>query len=195
MCGYDAWHDCRSVQGTSIDILQLMEVLSDRLCIDELEQFLVRAWFIWNQRNAMLHGKQMQAPEVLIKRERDFTEEFRRANTQLVASLTTSNPTRWRPPPVAHFKLKFDASIFKDMGGTGIRAIIRNDSGEVMVALLAKGPPVACSEEAEVLACRHAVQFIMECGFTELVIEGDNHSIMFDLSLRKGLSSRFGHIL
>ena len=64
-----------------------------------------------------------------------------------------------------------------------------------MASLLAKGPPVACSEEAEALACCHAVKFAIECGFTELVIEGDNQSIMSAFSLRKSWSSWLGHIL
>ena len=66
--------------GDQDDMLQLMEELIAQLCTDELEQFLVQAWFIWNQQNALLHGKQMQAPKVLIKRAQDFTEEFKRAN-------------------------------------------------------------------------------------------------------------------
>ena len=52
------------------------------------------------------------------------------------------------------------------MGGTGVGAIIRNNRGEVMATLSAKGPPVACSEEVEVLACRRAVKFVVEYGFT-----------------------------
>ena len=66
--------------GDQDDMLQLMEELIAQLCTDELEQFLVQARFIWNQQNALLHGKQMQAPKVLIKRAQDFTEEFKRAN-------------------------------------------------------------------------------------------------------------------
>ena len=34
------------------------------------------------------------------------------------------------------------------------------------------------SEEAEVLACHHAVEFALGLGFKELVIEGDNATIM-----------------
>ena len=56
---------------------------------------------------------------------------------------------------------------------SGIGAIIRNDRGEVMASLSTKGPPMACSEEAEILACRHAVEFALECGFTKLVLKGD----------------------
>ena len=77
----------------------------------------------------------------------------------------------------------------------GMGAIIRNENGELMAALSAKGPAVLCSEEAEVLACRRAVEFAMECGFLEIVVEGDNQMVMSALQLKKRLSSAVGHIL
>ena len=46
--------------------------------------------------------------------------------------------------------------------------MIRNDKGEVMAAMVAKGPEVFCSEEAELLACRKAIEFVMDVGFSEL---------------------------
>ena len=100
-------------------MVQLMEDLIVRLSTEELELFLVQALFIWHQRNAMIHGKSVQAP-----------------------------PSR--------LKLNFDAAIFKEIDATGMGAIIRNENGEVMAALSAKGPLVTCSEKAEVLACRRA---------------------------------------
>ena len=97
--------------------------------------------------------------------------------------------------PIYRFKLNFDASIFLDGGTSRVGAIIRNDRGEVMVALSAKGPPVMGSKEAEIFACRRAVEFAVECGFLELVLEGDNQALMDALNRRKGLSSWLGHIL
>ena len=41
------------------DMINLWEELIARLTIEELELFLVQAWIIWNQRNAMIHGKQL----------------------------------------------------------------------------------------------------------------------------------------
>ena len=35
----------------------------------------------------------------------------------------------------------------------------------------------------------------MECGFTEMVAEGDNQSVMSALEQKKSLSSRVGHII
>ena len=85
--------------------------------------------------------------------------------------------------------------VIRTQDCTSVGAIICNDRGEVMVSLSAKGPPVVCSEEAEVLACCHEVESAIECGLTDMVIEGDNQAIMFALSLRKSWSSWLGHIL
>lgn len=95
-----------------------------------------------------------------------------------------------RPPPANHFKLNFYAAIFKDEETSGFGAIIRNESGEVMAALSGKGPPVSCSEEAEILACRRALVFALECGFREIVVEGDNQLIMTAFELKRCLKSR-----
>ena len=65
----------------SEDMLQLWEELMARLTIDELELFLVQAWIIWNQRNALIHGKQLQAPGILNRRAEDSMDEFRHAQS------------------------------------------------------------------------------------------------------------------
>ena len=176
-------------------MIQLCEELMARLTIEELELFLVQAWIIWNQRNTLIHGKRMQAPGVLNKRAEDYLDEFRHAQLCLVTREPSLFPIRWRPPPLNRFKLNFDAAIFKDEDASGFGAIIRNDRGEVMAALSSRGPLVSCSEEAEILACRRAVEFALECGFREMVVEGDNQSVMTALERKRSLSSRVGHIL
>ena len=47
-----------------------------------------------------------------------------------------------------------------------------------MAAMSVKGPSVSSNEEAEALACRKAIEFSMEAGFSELIIEGDNTTVM-----------------
>ena len=42
------------------DIFQIFENLLERLSTAEFELFLIRAWFIWNQRNAVVHGEQIK---------------------------------------------------------------------------------------------------------------------------------------
>ncbi|XP_075651034.1 uncharacterized protein LOC142621618 [Castanea sativa] len=154
-----------------------------------------KAWLIWTQRNAIIHGKQLLAHNVLNKREEDYMEEFRSAQSRLATNSLSLNQISWRPPPLTCFKLNFDATIFKDEEASGIGAIIRNDRGEVMVAFSSKGPLVSCSKEAEILACWCVVEFALVCGFMEMVVEGDNQLIMSPLELKRSLKSRVGHII
>ena len=84
----------------------------------------------------------------------------------------------WQPPEGSFYKLNFDATVFVVTTASGIGAVIRNDKGEVMVVLSSTVPTITDSEEAEVLACRKALEFVVEVGFFKLVIEGDNINVM-----------------
>ena len=64
-----------------------------------------------------------------------------------------------------------------------------------MAAISTKGPPVTGSDEAEIFACRRAVEFAVECGFAELILEGDNQALMDALRTRQRRSSWLGHVL
>ena len=50
------------------------------------------------------------------------------------------------------------------------------------------------SEEAEVLACHHAVEFALGLGFKELVIEGDDATIMRNITDFATSSSHLCHV-
>ena len=147
------------------DIRQLVETLTHKLNLEETEPFFVQAWLIWSQRNLVLHGGMLQDPSRLVQRAADLLKEFKEAQVQLVASLSAPRNSQWRPPAANGFKLNFDAAIFHDIHASGFGAVIRNDSGEVMASISAKGPAVFDSEEAEVLACRKAVEFDVDSGF------------------------------
>ncbi|XP_075670478.1 uncharacterized protein LOC142640297 [Castanea sativa] len=153
-CGVaqDIWACCsarlQKCQVGQDDMLQLWEELIARLTIDELELFLVQAWIMWNQRNAMVRGKHWQALRILNRRAEDYLEEFKSAQSRLVTRPPNLNPICWRPPPLNRFKLNFDAAIFEGEEASGFSAIIRNERGEVMAAFSGNGPLVSCSEEA-----------------------------------------------
>ena len=63
-----------------------------------------------------------------------------------------------------------------------------------MAGMSVKGPEVKSSEEAEVLACRRAVEFSREVGFSRMIIEGDCLKVMRALSVSTENSSLLGHI-
>ena len=72
--------------------------------------------------------------------------------------------------------------MFFGLDRTRFEAMVRNDKGEVMATMSAKGPPVFCSEEVEFLAYRKAIEFAMDAGFSKFIVEGDNSSVMQAIS-------------
>ncbi|XP_075653331.1 uncharacterized protein LOC142623764 [Castanea sativa] len=161
-----------------------------------MEVVLVQAWLIWNQRNRVVHGGKFHDPGWLNNRARVLLEEFRTASA-LMGPAYGRQSTRdtWQPPPSLVFKLNFDVALFSTLNSFGFGAVIRNEKGEVTAAMAAKGPEVFCSEEAELLACRKAIEFSVDAGFSELVIEGDNSSVMKVISAMQDDHSMLGNVI
>ena len=124
-----------------------------RLLKDVLEFFLVQSWLIWHQRNWIVHGGILQEPGTLNARAGSFLEEYKEAQLQLTIPVSVGLLHAWQPLEGLMYKLNFDATIFIDISASGVGAIIRNASGQVMAALSLKGLAVTESEEAKVLAC------------------------------------------
>ena len=181
--------------GGQQDVIQLFEELLVRLEGEELELFLVQAWFIWNQRNSIIHGGVLQAPNLLNKRAKDFLKEFHQAQMHLGTATTAENENNWQPPPVSKFKLNFDAAVFIDLECLGMGVIICNEKGEVIGAKSTKGPRVMDSFEAEALACRDAIEFAVDIGLSEIVIEGDCVQVINAIKDCKVNLSRLGHVI
>ena len=64
-----------------------------------------------------------------------------------------------------------------------------------MAAMLARGPSVFDSLKVEIIACRKALEFAIDVGFTDLVIKGDNKSVMQLVSASGEDFSRLGHVI
>ena len=155
----------------------------DRLTVEEMELFWVQAWIIWNQRNCVVHGGQLKDPKCLNKRAEDSVLEFQQAQVKLTVVRTEQTISdRWQPPSPDVYKLNFDAALFSGMNRTSIGTIIRNDKGEVMAAMSVVRLGAENSEEAELMACRRSLEFVVDAGFSSLIIEGDNANVIQAIS-------------
>ncbi|XP_075655004.1 uncharacterized protein LOC142625194 [Castanea sativa] len=147
------------------NVLQLMEYLLDRVESQELEVV-------------------------------DYLEEYQTAIDQMGAEPEMqTNQDTWQPPLHSIFKLNFDAALFSSLNRSGLGAVIRNEKGEVMATMAAKGPEVFCSEKTELLACRKAIEFAVDAGFSKLVIEGDNNFAMKAILALKDDQSMFRNVI
>ena len=134
--------------------------------------------------------------EVSVSCRSSSMEEFKRAQAQLaVQPRQQPNGEIWQPPQSEAYKLNYDAALFSDLGKTRVGAVIRNEKGEVMAAMTACGPAVQTSEEAELLACRRALEFAVDAGFYRLIIEGDNSNVTRAISSSANNNSLFGNVV
>ena len=61
--------------------------------------------------------------------------------------------------------------------------------------MAANGPDVFRNEEAESLACRKAIEFAMDAGFSEFIIEGDNNTVMHAICFPNVDQSLMGNVV
>ena len=141
-----------------------------------------------------MHGGKLQNPATIIQRARDFLDEFKDAQTQLSASVCIDSVQKWRPPTKLAFKLNFDVAIFANSNSSSTGVIIRNSLGEVMAGLSTCGSSVASNKEAKVLACRKALEFALDLRLRDLVVEGDNITVMRTMVSPRPNRSKLGHI-
>ena len=64
----------------------------------------------------------------------------------------------------------------------------------VMASLSARRPYIASNEERKVLVCRKALEFAVDAGFWEIILEGDNATVMKSLMSPRVNRSKLGHI-
>ena len=137
----------------------------------------------------------MMDPRWMNKKALDYLDEYEKSQVQLAAiPVTAPDRISWQPPPPSVYKLNFDVAIFSNLNCFGFGAIIRNEEGKVMVRMSVKCPLVHNSAKADSLACRRAVEFSIEVGFSRLVIEGDNTLVLNAISCSVKNNSLLGHI-
>ena len=101
----------------------------------------------------------------------------------------------WQPPPPFAYKLNFETAFFSELGRSGVGANVCNEQGQVMAAMTASGPKVNSSKEAKLLACRRSIEFVVDAGFTKLIIEGDNVNVMKAISSSRINYSLLGYVV
>ncbi|KAL0009208.1 hypothetical protein SO802_010710 [Lithocarpus litseifolius] len=201
------WRACQEILPTRLNLAR-RRIIHDNVCPNctRFPESTIHALWdcgvavdVWAGSSLKLqkcvHGQAdiLELMEYLLK---ELLEEYRNSQGHLrIDGVGRSAVDVWKPPPNLVFKLNFDAAVFGEAKRTRFGAIIRNGKGVVMAAMSAGGPPVSSSDEAELLACRKAVEFATDAGFSELVIEGDNSNVLKALSSSLADRSLLGNVV
>ena len=145
------------------------------VCADgrDPELFSSVAWTLWNRRNNIRLGKPSIPLEQVLNRAHDLNLGCLPDPTTVTAT-PKQTVTTWTPPPFYGYKVNFDGTLFERENRAGLGVVIRNHDGLVMASLSEVVPLPATIIEVETLAARRVVEFALELGFENIVLEGDS---------------------
>ena len=105
-------------------------------------------------------------------------DEFQVANEKPQTTReSTTKEIKWCPPQLGSYKVKVDGAVFTKQKQVGIRVVIRDSAGEVIVALSHKHARPLGALETEAKAMEVGIQFALDVGVRDLIFEGDALSI------------------
>ncbi|WCJ44167.1 hypothetical protein M5689_024853 [Euphorbia peplus] len=90
--------------------------------------------------------------------------------------------SKWMPRLANWYKLNVDAAFWRAKEGYGAGAVVRKDSGEVLMSIGAPLGPCIAPEVAEALAARDCLKLALEAGLNELIVELDPSNIVNPLN-------------
>lgn len=101
----------------------------------------------------------------------------------------------WKPPDFGIVKLNFDGAMFEEISAVGIGVVAQNDRGETLATMSERIPIPESVVILETMAARCAVQFALEVGFLNAVLEGDSETSIKAIRNQTSMHSSFGHII
>ncbi|KAL4363027.1 hypothetical protein GQ457_04G030370 [Hibiscus cannabinus] len=119
----------------------------------------------------------METKERIVTFVKTYCLEFSTVYTKLRKSGGYGS-VRWQPPPVETVKANFDTVFKLTSGVASSGVVVRNSSGEIMGASFRSFGPVPSSFAAEASAAIHAIELVVDLGFSRAIIEGDSLTVI-----------------
>ena len=111
---------------------------SDLVCMfeqhQELELFMVVAWFIWYRRNKNRFKEPCIPPNKIFEAAQTLLLEFQ-AKPSRQSPSTTPASMKWKAPSLDFYKVNYDGAMFRELTEAGIGVVARNENREVMASL------------------------------------------------------------
>ena len=92
-------------------------------------------------------------------------------------------------------EINFDGAVFSDVNKSGVGVVARDCNGSVLASMSQQILQAYKLEDIESLAARFSLQFALDIGFTNLILEGDSKILMTRLSNDSEVLSYCGVLL
>lgn len=108
------------------------------------------AWGLWQRRNKRLHENIIESLKAIIERALSLHKMFANCSTSKAQKLEKVG--YWQLLREGSFELNVDGALFFDLQKAGIRAMVRDSKGEIIMVASKREDPIQDSAVIEGLA-------------------------------------------
>ncbi|XP_041026966.1 uncharacterized protein LOC121267170 [Juglans microcarpa x Juglans regia] len=154
-----------------LDIMQIVLKVLSQGKHEDLDQFFLIAWNLWNKRNQKIFVNKVLTTNQVIEHALSLAKDHKEARVHKQTRKLSS--CYWQAPSQNALKLNVDEAIFATLNRSGVGFILRSSSSKVIMAASMKENGANDSMEIELLAILRGLQICIPMGIDELIIESD----------------------
>ena len=109
----------------------------------------------------------------LVQWTRQYLREYHEAN-DVPPRMSRPQVVVWTPPPMSRYKVNVDCAVFSAQKSEGVGVLIRDPFGQVVAAISKKINAALGALEAEAKAFEAGLQFALDVGVHDFILEGDS---------------------
>ena len=132
------------------------------------ELILTGGWFLWWERRQIVHVESVQRPARSGLSIVSLTKNYKQA-----AGMVTQIRQGWRKPPEDFLMVNVDASYDENRGSGSTGVIIRDCSGDMIVAASRYIPHLVDAPMAEAFALKDGLMLAQHIGGNRIIIQSD----------------------
>ena len=162
-----------------------------RLSLEDFQFFCCIVFFIWEQRNRVVHEKGLYSPIAVVERALNLHLGYQRQ--PLMQALASSgalnggavlrNEVSWLPPGVGRYKVNWAICLHGTSKAWRCGVLVRDHGGQVMAGYVGRLMAMPRGVAREIGAIMQVLSFAVEMGFLDLILEG-SHALPFMASRR-----------
>ncbi|KAL5580419.1 hypothetical protein UlMin_012861 [Ulmus minor] len=164
--------DCLSAarSGNMVDVAFWAK---DHLSSENFELFAMYTWEVWNLRNSWTHGKEAVLKGNELRWIPDYLSSFKACRSTMHSLPRSPQPRCWTAPLPGQLRLDVDAAFDADTKCFGLGAVIRDNTGSLIVAGVWPGQQASSVGMAELLAVKAGLKMAKDYEQSSLIVYCD----------------------
>jgi hypothetical protein len=142
------------------------------------QKIILLLWCWWSMRNKVNAGERKKSPQEVTNDVLYYLNAWKLAHMKGVDLAKPVNILRWKGPPEGVYKINCDGAFLHESGKSGWGFIIRDNTGEMVVARAGDAESLMNAQYAETVACLKGIEYAESLGIERIIVETDATTVV-----------------